>query len=129
GVILAAEVELSLQPKGETTVRQVCGKGLVAVVLALILGLPVLVQGAEFDLSKFNQEAGLNLAYGKNTHGANVQLFSLVPHWGIFLMRPGTKMGPVGISFLVEGIISVANAEQTGFELGFTPMFRLPCLG
>ena len=107
--------------------RQVC-KALTAIVLALVLGLPVMVQGAEFDLSKFNQEAGLNLAYGKNTHGANVQLYSLVPHWGIFLVRPGTKMGPFGLSFLVEGIISVASAEQTGFELGFTPMLRFSAL-
>ena len=96
--------------------------------MALVLGLPVMVQGAEFDLSKFNQEVGLNFAYGKNTHGANVQLYSLLPHWGIFLVRPGQKMGPFGLSFLVEGIISVADAEQTGFELGFTPMFRLSAL-
>lgn len=108
-------------------VRRVC-KALAAIVMTLALGLPVMVQGAEFDLSKFNQEVGLNLAYGKNTHGANVQLYSLVPHWGMFLVRPGTKMGPFGISFLVEGIISVASAEQTGFELGFTPMLRLSAL-
>jgi opacity protein-like surface antigen len=108
-------------------VRRV-GKALAAVVMALVLGLPVMVQGAEFDLSKFNQEAGLNFAYGKNTHGANVQLYSLLPHWGIFLVPPGQKMGAFAVSFLVEGIISVANAEQTGFELGFTPMFRLSAL-
>jgi len=108
-------------------VRRLC-KALAAVVMALVLGLPVLAQGAEFDLSKFNQEAGLNFAYGKNTHGANVQLYSLLPHWGIFLVRPGQQMGAFAISFLVEGIISVADAEQTGFELGFTPMFRLSAL-
>lgn len=109
-------------------VRRVCGKGSVALVLALVLSLAGMAQGAEFDLGKFNYEAGLNFAYGKNTHGANVQLYSALPHWGIFLVRPGTKMGPFGISFLVEGIISVANAEQTGFELGFTPMFKLSAL-
>ena len=87
-----------------------------------------MAQGAEFDLSKFNQEAGLNFAYGKNTHGANVQLYSLLPHWGIFFLNPGKKMGPFGLSFLVEGIVSVASAEQTGFELGFTPMFKLSAL-
>ena len=103
-------------------------QGLAAIVMALVLGLPVMVQGAEFDLSKFNQEVGLNFGYGKNTHGANVQLYSLLPHWGMFLVRPGQKMGPFGLSFLIEGIISVADAEQTGFELGFTPMFRLSAL-
>ncbi len=107
--------------------RRVC-KTLAAIAMALVLGLPVMVQGAEFDLSKFNQEVGLNFGYGKNTHGANVQLYSLLPHWGTFLVRPGQKMGPFGISFLVEGIISVASAEETGFELGFTPMFRLSAL-
>jgi opacity protein-like surface antigen len=109
-------------------VRQVGAKGVTAIILALLLGLPLMAQGADFDLSKFNYEAGLNFAYGKNTHGANVQLYSAVPHWGLFLVRPGTKMGPFGLSFLVEGIVSVASAEQTGFELGFTPMFRLSAL-
>ncbi len=108
--------------------RRVCSKVSVALILTLILGLPILAQAAEFDLSKFNYEAGLNLAYGKNTHGANVQLYSALPHWGLFLVRPGQKMGPFGISFLIEGIVSVASAEQTGFELGFTPMFKLSCL-
>ena len=103
--------------------RRVC-QALAAIVMALVLGLPVMVQGAEFDLSKFNYEAGLNFGYGKNTHGATVQLYSLLPHWGMFLVRPGQKMGPFGLSFLVEGIISVAGAEETGFELGFTPMLQ-----
>ena len=55
-------------------------------------------------------------------------LYSALPHWGLFLVRPGQKLGPFGISFLIEGIVSVADAEQTGFELGFTPMFKLSAL-
>ncbi len=109
-------------------VRRGCSKGLVAIVLALILALPVMAGGVEFDLGKFNQEVGVNFAYGKNTHGASVRLYSLLPHWGIFLVPPGQKLGPVGLSFMVEGIISVADAEQTGFELGFTPMFKASVL-
>ena len=109
-------------------VRRLCGKGLLAVILALVLGLPVMAVGAEFDLGKFNQEAGLNFAYGKNTKKATVRLYSLLPHWGIFLVRPGQKLGPVGLSFVVEGIVSVADAEQTGFELGFTPMLKASIL-
>ena len=108
--------------------RRVCGKGLLAVIMALVLGLPVMAGGAEFDLGKFNQEAGLLFAYGKNTKKATVQLYSLLPHWGTFLVRPGQKLGPVGLSFLVEGIVSVASADQTGFELGFTPMFKASVL-
>ena len=108
--------------------RRLCGKGLLAVILALVLGLPVTAVGAEFDLGKFNQEAGLNFAYGKNTQKATVRLFSLLPHWGISLVRPGQKLGPVGLSFVVEGIVSVADADQTGFELGFTPMLKASVL-
>ncbi len=109
-------------------VRRVCGKSLVALVLALVLGLPPTGWGAEFDLGKFNQEAGLLFAYGKNTKKATVQLYSLLPHWGIFLVRPGQKLGPVGLSFVVEGIVSVAGADETGFELGFTPMLKASVL-
>lgn len=108
--------------------RQVGGKGVLAIVMALVLSLPVMAQAADFDLDKLNQEVGLNFAYGKNTHGANVQLYSLLPHWGIFLLKPGQKLGPFGLSFVAEGIISIANAEDTGFELGITPMLKLSCL-
>ena len=109
-------------------VRRVYGKALVVITMALILGLPVMAGGAEFDLGKFNQEVGLNFAYGKNTKKATVQLYSLLPHWGMFLVRPGQKLGPIGLSFVVEGIVSVAGADQTGFELGITPMLKVSAL-
>jgi hypothetical protein len=101
---------------------------LVVLVVAVVLVLPVMAPAAEFDLNKFNQEAGLRFAYGKNTHGASVRLFSLLPRWGIFLVRPGQKLGPVGLSFVAEGIISIADAEETGFELGITPMLKASLL-
>lgn len=109
-------------------VRRVYGKTLVVIIMALILGLPVMAGGAEFDLGKFNQELGLNFAYGKNTKKATVQLYSLLPHWGMFLVRPGQKLGPIGLSFVVEGIVSVAGADETGFELGITPMLKVSAL-
>jgi len=110
-------------------VRRVCGKGLVVLLLAAVIwGLPGTAGGAAFDLSHFNQELGLRFAYGKNTHGATVHLYSLLPRWGIFFVRPGKQLGPFGLSFVLEGIVSVAGAEQTGFELGFTPMLKLSCL-
>ncbi|MFZ5447396.1 MAG: acyloxyacyl hydrolase [Thermodesulfobacteriota bacterium] len=109
-------------------VRRVCGNGLMAMVLAVAVLLPATVQGAEFDVSKFRQEVGLRFAYGKNTKKASVHLYSLLPRWGIFLMPPGKKMGPFGASFVVEGIASIASAEETGFELGITPMLKLSCL-
>lgn len=104
--------------------RRVCDKGLVALTLVLVLALPVMAQAADFDASKFNQEVGLRFAYGKNYRNASVRLFSLLPHWGLFLVQPGKQWGPFGLSFEVEGIISVADAEQTGFEVGVTPMLK-----
>lgn len=99
-------------------------KWLAASMLAAFLAMPGVSWGAGFDYGNFNREVGLRFGYGKNTHGASVRLFSLLPHWGIFLIKPGQRWG-VGLSFVVEGIVSVADAESTGFELGFTPMLKL----
>lgn len=109
-------------------VRRRWGIGLMVMVLAAFVMPPGVAKGAEFDVSKFNQEVGLLFAYGKNTKKATVHLYSLVPHWGIFFLPPGKKLGPFGASFVVEGIASIAGADQTGFELGFTPMLKLSCL-
>jgi opacity protein-like surface antigen len=109
-------------------VRRMWGNGLMVMVLAALVLLPGRVKAAEFDVSKFNQEVGLRFAYGKNTTTASVHLYSLLPRWGIFLMPPGKKWGPFGASFVVEGIVSVASADEVGFEVGFTPMMKFSCL-
>ena len=109
-------------------VRRMGGIGLMVMVLAACVLLPARVQGAEFDVSKFNQEVGLRFAYGKNTQRATVRLYSLLPRWGIFLVPPGKSWGPFGVSFVVEGIASIAGAEEVGFEIGFTPMVKFSCL-
>lgn len=109
-------------------VRRMWSKGLMVMVLAVAMLLPGVVRGAEFDVSKFNQEVGLRFAYGKNTKTASVHLYSLLPRWGIFFLKPGKQLGPIGASFVVEGIASIASADQTGFELGFTPLLKLSCL-
>ena len=108
--------------------RHKWGNGLMVMVLAALVLLPGPVKAAEFDVSKFDQEVGLRFGYGKNTHGASVNIYSLLPRWGMFLKAPGKSWGPFGASFVVEGIISVASAEGTGFELGFTPMVKFSCL-
>ena len=108
--------------------RRMWGKGLMAMVLAAWVLLPGRVLAAEFDVSKFNQEVGLRFAYGKNTRKASVHLYSLLPRWGIFLMAPGKSWGPFGASFVVEGIASIAGADEVGFELGVTPMVKFSCL-
>jgi opacity protein-like surface antigen len=102
--------------------RQSC-KGLAAMVVVCFLGLAGPVWGADFDFSRFNQELGLRLAYGQSTKGS-VKFYSLLPRWGIFIVRPGHTI-PLGLSFVVEGIISMADANDTGFELGVTPMLKL----
>ena len=109
-------------------VRRLWGNGLMVMVLAVCVLLPGAVRGAEFDVSKFNQEVGLRFAYGKNTQKATVHLYSLLPRWGIFLMAPGKSWGPFGVSFVVEGIASIAGAEEVGFELGVTPLVKFSCL-
>ncbi len=109
-------------------VRRILGTSLIVMVLAAFVLLPGLVQGAEFDVSKFDQEVGLRFAYGKNTKTASVHLYSLLPRWGIFFLPPGQKLGPFGAEFVVEGIASIAGADQTGFEMGITPLLKLSCL-
>lgn len=109
-------------------VRRIWGNGLMVMVLAACVLLPGRGQGAEFDVSKFDKEVGLRFAYGKNTHGASVNIYSLLPRWGMFLKAPGKEWGPFGASFVVEGIMSIASAEEVGFELGFTPMVKFSCL-
>jgi opacity protein-like surface antigen len=97
--------------------------------LAVIPLLPAAARGANFDYDAFNGELGLRFAYGRNLSKASVQLYSLLPRWGIFLARPGNSLlCGLGVSFVVEGIVSVAQAEETGFEVGVTPMlkFSLP---
>ncbi len=108
--------------------RSMWGKGLMVMVLAVLVLLPGRLKAAEFDVSKFDKEVGLRFGYGKNTHGASVNIYSLLPRWGMFLKAPGKEWGPFGASFVIEGIISVASAEETGFELGFTPMVKFTCL-
>ena len=109
-------------------VRRMWGNSLMVMVLAACVLLPGRAPGAEFDVSKFNQEVGLRFAYGKNTQKATVHLYSLLPRWGIFLMPPGKSWGPFGVSFVVEGIASIAGADEVGFELGVTPMVKFSCL-
>ena len=109
-------------------VRRILGNGLMVMVLTVSVWLPASVRGAEFDVSKFNQEVGLRFGYGKNTKTASVHLYSLLPRWGIFLVPPGKTLGPFGVSFVAEGIISIADADQTGFELGITPLLKFSCL-
>lgn len=103
------------------------GKGFAAFILAVLLALPMVAWGADFDYGHFNGEFGLRFGYGHSTHKADVNLYSLLPRWGVFLVRPGSypSAGGIGLSFVLEGIISAAQAEGNGAEVGITPMLKV----
>ncbi|MEW6386739.1 MAG: acyloxyacyl hydrolase [Thermodesulfobacteriota bacterium] len=101
-------------------------RGISALLVAVFLWMPDSAGGEGFDFTKFNQEVGLRFGYGKSLRKASVHLYSFFPRWGIFLVKPGTFLpGGLGVSAVVEGILSIADAEQTGSEFGFTPMLKL----
>jgi opacity protein-like surface antigen len=94
--------------------------------LAAVLAGPATAAAAGFDFARFNGELGLRLAYGKSASRGDVRFFSLLPRWGLFIIRPGhTLLGGLGLSFVLEGIVSVAWAEDTGAEMGITPMLKV----
>lgn len=100
--------------------QKACGKWIAALAVAAALGLPAAAWGQQ----GFSQELGLRLSYGQNTSGSTVRLYSVLPRWGISLIRPGYVLGPVGLSFILEGILSLAEAQGNGAEIGITPMLK-----
>lgn len=98
------------------------------VIIALLF--PRAPHAARFDLADSPFHLGLRLAYGHHLKSPPVHFYTLLPRWGIFLVRPHTSPlpGGLGISFELEGILSVVDAEDTGWEIGITPMlkFTLP---
>lgn len=97
-----------------------------AILLAVVLlGIWADAWAGEFNYSKFNQELGLRLAYGRSSR-ENIDLVSFLPRWGISLVRPGhTILGGLGLAFAVEGIVSVVSARNNGSEVGLTPLLQL----
>lgn len=105
--------------------RRQRGTGLVLMFLLLALSAASL-SAAEFEYERFYQEWGIRAAYGKSIRKADVKLYGLLPRWGIFLVRPCTsRLRGLGVSFVAEGIISMADAEDTGWEIGLTPLLKL----
>jgi len=104
--------------------RHIFGKWVITITLLGILASSPLM-AADFDYAQFNRECGLRLAYGKSTRKANVKLFTFLPRYGFFLVRPGQSFGGIGVSVVLEGTISIVNAEDTGSEFGLTPLLKL----
>ena len=102
---------------------------LVWLVTAALLA-PRTARAADFSIADCRYNLGLRLGYGFSTKSPSVHFYSLLPRWGIFLIHPHTSNlpGKLGISFEVEGIVSLAEACDTGWELGITPLvkFTLP---
>jgi hypothetical protein len=88
---------------------------------------------AQFDIADSRFHVGLRLAYGHHLKSPPVHLYTILPRWGISLVHShGSPLpGNLGISFELEGILSVADAEDTGWEIGVTPLlkFTLPLTG
>jgi|UniRef100_A0A7V6A4L9 lipid A 3-O-deacylase len=108
-------------------------RGLLLAVLTVATFLPGTLGAVDFDLADCRHDMGLRLGYGFSMSGPSVHLYSLLPRWGIILINPHASAlpGKLGISFELEGILSIAEAEDTGWELGITPLlkFTLPVTG
>jgi hypothetical protein len=111
--------------------------GLRGLFVAVLIVAATLVSGtlhaADFEIADCRHDIGLRLGYGFSWQSPTVHLYSFMPRWGIILINPhdSTLPGRLGISFEVEGIISIAEAQDTGWELGVTPLlkFTLPVTG
>lgn len=94
------------------------------------LMFPTLSRAADFDIADCRYNLGLRLAYGHHLKSPPVHLYTILPRWGLFLIHPHTSSlpGGLGISLEVEGILSLAEASNTGWEIGVTPLlkFTLP---
>ncbi|MDI6854850.1 MAG: acyloxyacyl hydrolase [Deltaproteobacteria bacterium] len=101
------------------------GKHLSFLALGLIMLLSCQVWAADFDYAQFRRECGLRLAYGKSISRTDVKHYTLLPRWGFFLVSPGSWLAGLGISVVAEGAIGIAEAEDTGWEFGLTPLLKL----
>jgi hypothetical protein len=109
-------------------------RGFLGIVLASFVILALMVPGsgraAQFEIADCRYNFGLRLGYGYSWDSPTVHFYSLLPRWGLFLVHPHTSSlpGKLGISLEVEGILSIADACDTGWELGATPLlkFTLP---
>jgi hypothetical protein len=108
--------------------------GFRGLILAALIIAAIFVSGtlhaADFNIADCRHDLGLRLGYGFSSKSPAVHLYSFLPRWGIILINThaSTLPGKLGISFEVEGILSIAEAQDTGWELGVTPLikFTLP---
>ncbi len=72
-------------------------------------------------------EVGLRYGYGKTCRAhETIHFNSIMPRWGIFLTQPDNSiLGKLRLSFLVEGIFGTAQASNSGWDFGFTPLLKI----
>ena len=103
---------------------------ILAILITAVIIVPKTLCAADFDIADCRYNFGLRLGYGFTSKSPSVHLYSLFPRWGVFLIHPhqSSLPGKLGISFELEGILSIADARDTGWELGLTPLlkFTLP---
>lgn len=95
--------------------------------LGILFKTPLPATSAEFNYGALKYECGLRLGWGQS-FGAREQitLYSVLPRWGMFLTSVHNPvLGKLRLSFVVEGILSVASAHHEGWEIGFTPLLKL----
>lgn len=107
--------------------REKTALGLKLVVVSLIALLSATPgRSAEFALKECRYTMGLRLAYGHHLGSPAAHLTTFLPRWGVFIITPrGSVVQGLGLSFEIEGIVSVVDAEDTGWELGLTPLLKL----
>jgi hypothetical protein len=79
-----------------------------------------------FDYPKLTRECGLRFAWGRSFGTKEIiDLYTFLPRWGLFLTGADNPyLGKLRISLIIEGIISIADARNTGWEMGFTPLLK-----
>lgn len=97
------------------------------VTLLSVLGLTAIqVPAADFNYAQLTRECGLRFGWGRSFGAAErIDVYTFLPRWGLFLTRADNPyLGKLRISFLIEGVISVADAINDGWEMGFTPLLK-----
>lgn len=112
---------------GKIIMRNKSALGLTLVVVSLIALLCVTPgRSAEFALKDCRYTLALRLAYGHHLGAPAAHLYAFLPRWGFFILSPhGPGLKGLGLSLEIEGLVGVADAEDTGWELGLTPMLKL----
>lgn len=102
-------------------------KVLLGFLVLFLLLLPGRSPGADLEAHQHRFQLGLRLGYGWHAGSPPVRLCSLLPRWGMVLFPASASPlpGRPALSLEVEGIVSLAEADNSGGEIGLTPLLKL----